>query len=245
MTRRSWLGALAVALLALGAADARAMTLGDTNLVGLLREAEAIVVGQVQGVTDGVDAAGIPYTEITLDVADSIRGGLSGTYTFRQFGLLEPRLTADGTKKMMPAPSGFPRYAEGEDVVLFLYKQAEWTGLRTTVGLAHGKFTLGPGRVENTVANQGLFENVSMLDGLATENDQRMLATEFGAVNPDTFLSFVRRAVENSWVEGGRMWNTDEGRPGGPMRVPDRVSTRNRTGRSTQRFDRKAEGAQP
>ena len=217
MTRRSALGALAAAPVMLWAANASAMTIGDTNFVDLLRDSNAIVVGQVQGVTDGVDERGIPYTEITLDIAESIRGDLSGTYSFRQFGLLEPRLTADGTKKMMPAPSGFPKFTAGEEVVLFLYAPAGWTGLRTAVGLDQGKFTLGPARVENELANQGLFHDVSVLETLPTENDRRMLATDVGAVNPDTFLSFVRRAVDERWVETCQMWDTTEGKtcPGG------------------------------
>ena len=38
----------------------------------------------------------------------------------------------------MPAPEGFPRFASGEQVLLFLYPQATKTGLRTTSGLIQG-----------------------------------------------------------------------------------------------------------
>ena len=112
---------------------------------------------------------------------------------------------------MMMPTSAFPRYEQGEDVVLFLYRTAEWTGLRTTVGLAEGKFTIRAGRVENEVANAGMFQNISVLEGLTNDLDNRILSTEFGAVNPVDFLSLVRRAVENRWIETCQMYRTDEG----------------------------------
>jgi len=209
--RRAGFAVLAILGSALVAGSGWAMSVADVNLVDLLRDSNAIVKGQVTSVTDGIDDRGLPYTEVTMEVAETIRGDISGTYTFRQFGLKEPRVTADGTKQMMPAPEGFPRWVEGESVVLFLYPQAAWTGFRTTTGLGQGKFVLGPARVENEAANQGLFGNISLAPGLATGNDDRMLATEIGAVNPDTFLPFVRRAVQNAWVENCKMWNTDQG----------------------------------
>src|SRR5262245_7199104 len=128
MTKRTWLGSLACALAFLAAADARAMTLRATNIVDLLRESDAIVLGRVASVTDGIDERGVPYTEVTFEIDESLRGTLSGTYKFRQFGLLNPRLTADGQRKMMPAPEGFPRFVPGEQNVLFLHPVAGWTG---------------------------------------------------------------------------------------------------------------------
>ena len=51
---------------------------------------------------------------------------------------MKPRPSPDGKRLMMPAPEGFPRYASGEQVLLFLYPQARQTGLRTTAGLIQG-----------------------------------------------------------------------------------------------------------
>ena len=204
MTKRSWLGALAGVLAVLGAMKADAMSQSSTDIVGLLQDADAIVVGRVTSVTDGIDDRGIPYTEVKLDISETIRGELSGTYTFRQFGLLRPRLTADGKHKMMPAPEGFPRFVEGENNVLFLRPAAAWTGLRTTSGLGGGKFVVGPGRLENAWGNAGLFKNVRLDADLTTDADKQMLTSD-GAVNPDAFLSLVRRAVDGQWVESGRM----------------------------------------
>lgn len=226
---RRWLAALAIAGMALAGGSARAMTLGDTNLVDLVRNSVSIVKGTVTTVTDGVDGNGLPYTEVSVAIDETLRGDEQGTYTFRQFGLLEPRLSADGTRKLMPAPEGFPRYDEGEEVLLFLAQPAAMTGLRSTYGLATGKFSFGPGRVENELANQGLFRNVSLEPELITDGDRRMLDTEMGAVHAENFLSLVRRAVHDDWVPRGKMWRTDEGRPGGgrkPVRLgrPDRDS---------------------
>jgi hypothetical protein len=202
--RRIWLPALAAALSLVTARNAEAMSLRESNIVDLLRESNDIVVGQVRSVTDGIDERGVPYTEVTLDIEEAIRGNLQGTYTFRQFGLLEPRPTADGTMMRMPAPEGFPRYTAGQTHLLFLHPVAQWTGLRTTARLGYGKFNVGPGRVENEMGNAGLFRDVRVEPGLATAAEKRMMAAD-GAANPDSFLTFVKRAVRERWVETGRM----------------------------------------
>jgi hypothetical protein len=194
------------------------VTAGDTNIVELLTQSNDIVVGRVDSVTDGIDDRGIPYTEVTLRISETIRGGLSGDYKFRQFGLLSPRLTADGTRKMMPSPPGFPKYAPGEDVALFLRPSAAWTGFRMPAGVTHGKFTIAAGRVENGMGNAGLFRDVRIDQALVTDLDKRLLTTASGPVNPDAFLSFVRRAVQERWVENDRMSLT--GRRGGRQVPP-------------------------
>ena len=209
---------LALACVALGGTKALALSLTTANVVDLLGEANAIVVGTVEAVTDGIDERGIPYTEVTLSITETIRGDLAGVYTFRQFGLLNPRLTADGLRKMMPGPEGFPRYVPGENVVLFMRPAAAWTGFRMPAGVTHGKFTIAAGRVENGMGNAGLFRNVHLDKDLVTESDKRLLTTAAGPLNPDAFLAFVRRAVEERWMENGRMTRAD--RPGGPQTPP-------------------------
>lgn len=210
-------GALAALVAAVGSAHAMTLT-GDANIVDLLQQSNDIVVGKVVSVTDGIGDRGIPYTEITLEVSEAIRGSISGTYTFRQFGLLAPRVSADGRYKLMPAPPGFPKYAAGEQVVLMFRPKAAWTGFRMPAGAAQGKFDLGPGRVANASGNAGLFHNVRLDKSLSTAGDKRMMAVG-GPANPDAFLSFLRRAVQERWVESGRLGYTD-GR--GAARVPPR-----------------------
>jgi hypothetical protein len=197
---RGSVGLIVLAVVGASFGSARAMTLssGDANIVELLQQSSDIVVGHVDSVTDGIDDRGIPYTEVTLQISESIRGGLPATYKFRQFGLLTPRVTADGKRKMMPSPPGFPKYSQGEDLALFLRPSAAWTGFRMPAGVTHGKFTIAAGRVENGTGNAGLFRNVHLDNGLATERDKRLLTTASGPLNPDAFLSFVRRAVKSA-----------------------------------------------
>ena len=218
---------LAIVGLALAAGEVGAMSLDQLNLVDLLRHSTSIITGKVTAIADGIDSAGIPYTEVTVAIDETIRGDESGTYTFRQFGLVNPRLSEDGTRMMLPAPDTFPRYGEGERVMLFLYQAASETGLRTTTGLIQGKFSLEAGRAENAMANQGLFADVSVATGLTGDNDERMLETEIGAVNPETFTSFVQRAVAGQWVETCLMWDTAEGKTCGraPRKITDRADT--------------------
>ena len=219
MVRKSvGLVVLAVMFAAIGGTHAMTLSADDTNIVELLSQSSDIVVGHVASVTDGIDERGIPYTEVTLRIAESIRGERSGEYSFRQYGLLAPRLTAGGTRKMMPSPPGFPKYSEGEDVVLFLRPAAAWTGFRMPAGVTGGKFTISAGRAENGMGNAGLFRNVDIDKGLVTESDKRLLTTAAGPVNPDTFLSFVRRAAQDRWVETGRMRQV--GRKGVPSLPP-------------------------
>jgi hypothetical protein len=226
MMRRFWIAAVVSACVALVAGNAKALTLPNLNLVDLLREAQAIVIGTVTSVTDGIDNIGLPYTEVTLRVEETLRGTPSTTLTFRQIGLQAPRLTADGTKLMLPAPEGIPRYAAGEHVLLFLGAPASMTGLRSTVGLGYGKFLVGGGQAINDLGNGGVFQNVSLATGIASRNDNRILKTTLGAVNPDDFLTLVRKAIQNDWVARCLMWKTDEG----PNCVPTNPQPRTVTG---------------
>ena len=213
MIRRLLSGALMVAALGLAGSSAQAVILqSDTNLVTLLKDAQEIVVADVLSVTDGIDENGLPYTEITVGITEALRGdSQEGSFSFRQLGLLNPRTTADGTRKMPAAPEWMPKYAVGDRVLLFLGPAASMTGLRSPIGLGSGKFTFRAGAAENESSNKGVFSNVSIAAGLATDNDLRLLATTVGAVNPDALLSLVRRATQQNWVATCKMWNTDEG----------------------------------
>ena len=177
---------------------------GAPNIVDLVGESELIIRGMVTGLTDGFEN-GVPYTQVTVQVNEALRGQVGGEYTFRQFGLIQPRKLENGKTYLGTTPEGWSKYKEGEDVVLFLYKQASVTGLRTTVGLGQGKVVFQSGNATSQLGNEGLFENVDVDAKLLNDKDKRLLATKKGAVNADGFMSFVRRAVKNKWVEGGKM----------------------------------------
>jgi hypothetical protein len=185
-------------------ATAQADTLARRqNVVDLIEHAEIILRGDVVGVTDGIEN-NIPYTEIRVKVKESLRGGVSGTYTFRQFGLLAPRKMGNGLVNYMVNPAGWSTYRQNEDVILFLYKSASKTGLRTTVGLGQGKFSINGGRAVSQQGNVGLFAGMT-IDGSLDKTDSEMLQTTRGSISAEAFLSFVRRAVNDRWIETRRM----------------------------------------
>ena len=184
--------------------ETTATTSGAPNIVDLVDQSELILRGSVKEVTDGIEN-GVPYTEVKLEVTEALRGQFGDEYTFRQFGLLKPRSMGNGKTYLGVTPEGWSKYAEGEDVVLFLYKQASVTGLRTTVGLGQGKLAINGSNVESQFSNEGLFENVDVNANLLNDRDKRVLATKKGPVNKDSFMSLVRRAVKDKWVEGGKM----------------------------------------
>ena len=200
------LGAIALGVVLLGATSARADSLvSRQNIVDLIEQAEIILRGDVVEVTDGIDENQMPYTQIKVRVKETIRGTVAGEYTFRQFGLIAPRTMGDGRININVTPSGWATYKHGEEVILFLYNAASVTGLRTTVGLKQGKFGINLGAAMSQSDNAGLFEGVAVDQSLLNDTDKRVLATKKGAVNAEAFVSLVRRAVKDQWIQKGKM----------------------------------------
>jgi len=191
------------------ATTASATSMRQSSIVDMLEKAEEIVVGKVVSMTDGFDNDGFPYTEITLELDEELVNGRSdsGTYTFRQFGLMAPRQMPDGRTNLNVTPEGFPTFAMGEKVVAFIYKAARVTGFQTTVGLFQGKFTVEDGQVFNAVSNQGLFNDVSVRGDRLDEQQQKMLQMPQGSVSEDVFLPFLRAAVSERWVDEGVLFD--------------------------------------
>jgi hypothetical protein len=202
----SKIGALLIGILVLGSGAAHAESLSKRqNLTELIEQSDAIVHGDVVSVTDGVENR-VPYTEITVKVREMLRGTAASTITFRQFGLLEPRVMPNGLVNYAVTPRGWASYKPSEEVVLFLYKRARVTGLRTTVGLGQGKFTILGGNVLSQEGNVGLFDGVELDSSVTGKRESEMIATK-GAVNADAFLSLVRRAIADKWIETRMMRN--------------------------------------
>ena len=179
----------------------------EVTVVDLVSQSELILRGTITNVTDGIDSRGVPYTEVTLHVADAIRGQVSGDYSFRQFGLLKPRDMGNGMTNLMVTPAGWPTYTKGEETILFLNKKAAWTGLQTTVGLGQGKFKVSMAGAVNQSNNAGLFKNVTVAPAMLGTKEQRAMLTQQGPVNANAFVSFVKQAIQGQWVETGRMKN--------------------------------------
>lgn len=176
------------------------------NLTQLVAEARLIVVAKVIRVTDGIDAQGVPYTEVTLDVAACPKGGIAAgeRSSFRQYGLVAPRRLSNGRMLNAVSPREFPRWQEGEQVVAFVQPPARRTGLQTTVGLGQGKFSLVDGRVVNALGNRGLFASVRVADGLLDARERAMLDSR-GPVDATTFVRLVDRAVREDWIGTGQL----------------------------------------
>jgi hypothetical protein len=176
------------------------------TVVDLLGHSDTIVMGQVQSVTDGFDPHGLPYTEVTLKVSDTIRGQTSGTYTFRQFGLDKPRKLEDG-RIYLGRPTGWPTWRSGEAAIVFLYGKSRTTGLQTSVGLGQGKLSIANGVAVNSNDNAALFAGVRVKPGLLDANEQQMFSTKKGPVDANTFRKFLHRAVGGNWVKNGSLSN--------------------------------------
>lgn len=188
------------------ATQGHATTVMPMTVVDLLAHSQDIVVGQVAKVTDGFDAKGLPYTEVTLKVSDTIRGTTAQTYTFRQFGLDKPRTLPDG-RVYLGRPTGWPTWRKDEVAVVFMYSKAKHTGLQTTVGLGQGKLSLANGVAMNGYENVGLFSGVKVNRGLLDASQQAMFDTKKGPVNADAFRRFLHRAVDGNWVKNGSIAN--------------------------------------
>jgi hypothetical protein len=189
------------------ALPAAALQLAPANLTRLIGESDVVVSGKVKSVTDGIDAKGLPYTEVTLLVGSSAKKRLdtNAEFRFRQYGLLKSRKMPDGRFLVARAPEGFPTWQPDEQVVAFLFKPASKTGLRSTVGLSQGKFTATSGKLSNEHGNRGLFAGVKVDASRLTPAEKAMLASRSGAVDVATLMSLVNRAAAGQWIEKGVM----------------------------------------
>jgi len=197
------LGSLVLLTLSLNVAHAK--TMEKQNLVDLMSHSDSILVGTVAEKTDGF-YKGLPYTEVTVNVGQSIKGQHGPTYTFRQFGLIEPKSMGNGRVNLMVTPAGWPTYVKGEQVMLFLHKPAAKTGFQTTAGLTQGKFTIKGRQIANDTGNDSLFAGVKINRQLSA-SQQDLVNQAAGAYAADAFLSLVKTAVDENWIENGVMTN--------------------------------------
>ncbi len=171
------------------------------NLAALTRLAPDIVQARVIDLRDGIDANNVPYTEVTLEIARTLKGSAQRKLSFRQFGLRAPRPMPDGRTNVLVTPDGWPTYTVGEDVVLFLYHPAARTGLRTTVGLNQGKFVVRDGRLVNGIDNVGLLDGVALPPARRQRARAVLPAGARGPIEADAFIDLVATAVRERWFE--------------------------------------------
>lgn len=197
---------VSMAIIALSANVVQAKNIKKQNLVDLMTHTDSILVGTVSKKTDGFQN-GLPYTEITLKVGQSLKGDHGPSYTFRQFGLIEPKSMGDGRVNLMVTPAGWPVYVKGEQVMLFLHKSASETGFQTTAGLTQGKFTIRGDRIANGIDNDALFADIK-INGKLSKTHQDLVNQPGGSYAAEGFLSLIKTAVDENWIENGVM--TDE-----------------------------------
>jgi hypothetical protein len=204
--RKPAVAALLLTVLALVANPAHAMKIRSQNLTQLISDSSSIVFGTVDSVTDGIDAKGVPYTEVTIHVGGDAMGKIADgdSYTFRQFGLLKPRKMANGKSLIAMRPEGFPKWVEGETVMAFLRAPASITGLQTTAGMGQGKLTLVNGKLVNEYQNAGMFDGVDIDSSLLNSEQQNMLLNP-RTIDASAFVDLVGRAVSGQWIEKGVM----------------------------------------
>jgi hypothetical protein len=193
------LGVLMVACLAAAVHNAGATSVKKMTVADLVNYGEKILVGRVVAVTDGFDAGNLPYTDITIAINESLKGNVSGNYTFRQFGLAKPRDLGDGRTYLGVSPDGFPRFALGEDVVVFLFAKTS-KGFESTAGLMQGKFTVNGRVMTNDINNIDLFKDITV-PGQLSQAEQKMIASKEGPLDTEVFKGFVKKAVQQDWFE--------------------------------------------
>lgn len=207
-TGRATLLFASIAALALGGGNAAlAKSMKKQNLVDLMSQSDSILIGTVTEKADGFHH-GLPYTEVTLDVGRSVKGNHGSTYSFRQFGLIAPKAMGNGRVNMMVTPAGWPTYAKGEKVMLFLHKAASETGFQTTAGLDQGKFTIRDNEIANGVNNEQLFSGIQ-INGNLSQAQKELVSQPSGAYKIDDFISLISTAVSENWIENGVMTNAD------------------------------------
>lgn len=135
-SRGSWPAARGAMALVLGlafAATGIATTVPRMDLREIVRKSDAIVEGRVEAVYSQWDAERkLAYTYISIRVDEAVKGHANRSVLIRQvggrIGALDMRV------------SGMPQFSQGEQVMLFLRRQANNTF--EVVGLGQGRYQI-------------------------------------------------------------------------------------------------------
>jgi hypothetical protein len=181
--RRCRRAVVAAALLALAAPRARATVLVPVDLGELVSSARSIVHGRVVSTSaQWLEERRSIETVVTLAVEDTLKGGASGSITFRVPGGEMGRY-----RSIVP---GAPAFAEGDDVVVFL--GGEGPSIPHLVGFSQGVYrvrAIGGERMVRPAVPSPATESTPMLRGTgrvparlaAFEDEVRALVVAGGA----------------------------------------------------------------
>lgn len=134
------------------------------TLAEVTNEATRIIHGTVTVSTSGRDQSGAPATWTTIAVARTVKGTVGATLTIKQFGVAGP--LPDGAITRFP---GMPRYAVGEEVVLFLRADSR-RGFTSPIGLEQGVYRVQSGMARSALGKDAepvakLLARIARLDG--------------------------------------------------------------------------------
>jgi hypothetical protein len=127
---------------------------------------------------------------VTFEVERGVKGEARGRVTIKVLG------DQSAKDERSPGIDGAPRYAEGEEVILFLYGESRH-GLTSPVGFAQGKFSVvrdkqGQRRALNGLGNRHLFEGLSAeAKGRLRDVPDRWKGRD--GLPPDALLDLVTR----------------------------------------------------
>ncbi len=196
-SRKSFLFCLCVCL-AVSLVTSSALAISrQVNLNEMTAGAGRVVHGRISEVRRGVhpDYNHIAVTFVTLDVIEMLKGRAATRLTFMQFA---------GAAQARTHNYHLPKYAVGEEVVLFLYPESRY-GFTSPVGEGQGKFQVshdprtGRAALLNERGNYLLFEplkNETAKSRLKLNAAEHALITQSrGAADLDTFRAVVRKLV--------------------------------------------------
>jgi len=126
-----WVAGMALGLACL-ASPARAMVVVSRDFPELVARAEQIVAGTVAAVTEEQDAAGTPWTLVTLSDLTVLKGDVGATFTLRLYG--------GSTGEVGVHIPDMPTFTPGERALLFVAGNGR--DVCPLVGIWQGRFRL-------------------------------------------------------------------------------------------------------
>lgn len=132
----------------------------------------------------------LQVTHVTLEVERGVKGNGQGRLTFKMLG----------DQRAVPEKGlgieGVPRFAVGEELVLFLYGESR-SGLTSPVGFGQGKFSVvrdkeGRAVATNAFGNRHLFEGLPEDAKEKLQGRQERWKGEVG-IPPEVLLDLVTR----------------------------------------------------
>jgi len=174
----------AVLLFAFSASAALAASSRSLSLAQMTESAGSIVSGRVVEVKRTVDSeTRLPVQIVSLAVQQRLKGDGGGTFVFKQFD--------DQTAV----------YAEGDEVLLFLYPSSR-LGLTSAVGLGQGYFRMklinGVRHFANLINNRGLLKEGGAPGAQLTVAQPGVGRPYSGPVREEDLLSLTREAIRST-----------------------------------------------